>query len=72
MPSTLVFSLITHHRVIFVFAYFFHFSLPFNYYCNCDLLWFRMCYLFKFSLYSYFTYILFNYKLISVIFKLMA
>ena len=42
MPRVSVSSSITHHYFVIVFASLFPLSLPFNYYCGCDYLWFRL------------------------------
>ena len=49
----LVSSLITHRCVVVIFAYLFPLSLPFNFYCGCDFIWFR---LFINSMLSLFTF----------------
>ena len=70
MPRISVFSSITHRYVVFVFASLFPQSLPFNFYCGCDFIWFRLFYQFRFSLCSYFAHTLFDNKLELVICKL--
>ena len=70
MPRTSVSYLITHRCVIFVFASLFPLSLPFNFYCGCDFIWFRLFYQFCFSLFSYSAHTLFDNKLELVIYNL--
>ena len=70
MPRTSVSSSITHRCVIFVFASLFLLSLPFNYCCGCDYLWFRLFYQFCISLCSCSAHILYDNKLELVICKL--
>ena len=62
MPRTSVSSSITHCCVVFVFASLFPLSLPFNYYCGCDYLWFILFYQLCISLWSCSACILFDNK----------
>ena len=70
MLRTSISSSITHRCVIFVSASFFPQFLPFNFYCGCDFIWFRLFYQFCFSFYSYSAHTLFDNKLELVICKL--
>ena len=67
MPRISVSSSITYCCVVFVFASLFPLALPFNYYCGCDYLWFRLFYQFWFSLFSYSAHTLFDNKFELVI-----
>ena len=49
----LVSSSITHRCVVLIFASLFPLSLPFNFCCGCDFIWFR---LFIISMLSLFTF----------------
>ena len=57
-PRTSVSSSITHRCVVFVFTSLFPYSLPFNFCCGCDFIWFGLFYQLCFSLCSYFAHTL--------------
>ena len=65
-----VYSSITHRCVVLVFASLFPKSLPFNFCCGCDFIWFKLFYQFCFSLFSCSAHIFFDNKLELVICKL--
>ena len=63
-------SSITHRYVVLVFVSLFPSSLPFNFCCGCDFIWFRLFINSVISLCSFSAHILFDNKLELVLCKL--